>query len=123
VLRVLYGYLMACEAAEIPLLSFPRDEIVEIIPSSYENVANRIAIPDLPPETIPGSPEGVAITVPPSGTITPLSSGMLTPRKGQERGRPLSFAARMEARDSSAHSEAGLGTAKLMERLLLRKKN
>lgn len=30
VLRVLYGYLMACNAADIPKLSFPRDEIIEV---------------------------------------------------------------------------------------------
>ena len=32
VLRVLYGYLMACNAADIPFLSFPRDEIIEVLP-------------------------------------------------------------------------------------------
>ena len=31
VLRVLYGYLMACNAADIPKLEFPRDEIIEVI--------------------------------------------------------------------------------------------
>lgn len=30
VLRVLYGYLMACDAMDIPKLRFPRDEIVEV---------------------------------------------------------------------------------------------
>ena len=30
VLRVLYGYLMACNAADIPKLEFPRDEIFEV---------------------------------------------------------------------------------------------
>ena len=30
VLRVLYGYLMACNAADIPSLHFPRNEIVEV---------------------------------------------------------------------------------------------
>ena len=30
VLRVLYGYLMACNAADIPKLQFPRDEIIEV---------------------------------------------------------------------------------------------
>ena len=34
VLRVLYGYLMACNAADIPLLTFPRDEIIEVSPTS-----------------------------------------------------------------------------------------
>jgi hypothetical protein len=26
----LYGYLMACNAADIPFLEFPRDEIIEV---------------------------------------------------------------------------------------------
>lgn len=30
VLRVLYGYLMACDAMAIPKLRFPRDEIIEV---------------------------------------------------------------------------------------------
>ncbi len=30
VLRVLYGYLMACNAVDIPFLSFPRNEIIEV---------------------------------------------------------------------------------------------
>ena len=30
VLRVLYGYLMACNAADIPRLKFPRNEIIEV---------------------------------------------------------------------------------------------
>lgn len=30
VLRVLYGYLMACGARDIPKLQFPRDEIIEV---------------------------------------------------------------------------------------------
>ena len=30
VLRVLYGYLMACNAADIPKLEFRRDEIIEV---------------------------------------------------------------------------------------------
>lgn len=30
VLRVLYGYLMACSATDIPGLEFPRDEIIEV---------------------------------------------------------------------------------------------
>ena len=32
VLRVLYGYLMACSATDIPKLHFPRDEIIEVRP-------------------------------------------------------------------------------------------
>jgi 6-phosphofructo-2-kinase / fructose-2,6-biphosphatase 4 len=30
VLRVLYGYLMACNAHDIPRLIFPREEIIEV---------------------------------------------------------------------------------------------
>lgn len=30
VLRVLYGYLMACNSADIPFLQFPRNEIIEV---------------------------------------------------------------------------------------------
>ncbi|KAI1954111.1 hypothetical protein LOZ20_005420 [Ophidiomyces ophidiicola] len=75
VLRVLYGYLMACNAADIPFLSFPRDEIIEIIPASYSNEAKRIHVPDLPPEIIPGSPEDIKIPVPPSGSVSPITDG------------------------------------------------
>ncbi|KAI1924557.1 hypothetical protein LOZ58_002685 [Ophidiomyces ophidiicola] len=75
VLRVLYGYLMACNAADIPFLSFPRDEIIEIIPASYSNEAKRIHVPDLPPEIIPGSPEDIKIPVPPSGAVSPITDG------------------------------------------------
>lgn len=41
VLRVLYGYLMAVGAADIPLLSFPRDEIIEVR-SSYSLKAHSL---------------------------------------------------------------------------------
>jgi hypothetical protein len=80
---------MACNATDIPRLSFPRNEIIEIIPASYNNEAKRILIPDLPMETIPGSPEDLQIPVapslPPSGKITPMSlnsveGGAGTPR-------------------------------------------
>ncbi|KAI4133326.1 MAG: hypothetical protein LQ347_002218 [Umbilicaria vellea] len=74
VLRVLYGYLMACNAADIPILSFPRNEIIEIIPASYNNEAKRIIIPDCPEDIIPGSPEDIKIPVPPSGVVTPMPS-------------------------------------------------
>jgi 6-phosphofructo-2-kinase/fructose-2,6-biphosphatase 4 len=30
VLRLLYGYLMACNAHDIPSLRFPRNEIIEV---------------------------------------------------------------------------------------------
>ncbi|KAF3920453.1 6-phosphofructo-2-kinase [Dactylellina cionopaga] len=45
VLRVLYAYLMACSTADIPAMKFGRDEIVEIVPASYNNIAKRIPIP------------------------------------------------------------------------------
>ncbi|PYH66070.1 6PF2K-domain-containing protein [Aspergillus vadensis CBS 113365] len=82
VLRVLYGYLMACNAADIPFLEFPRDEIIEIIPESYQNEARRIHIPGLPKEIIPGSPEDIKIPVPPSGMMTPLAGGLGSPKEG-----------------------------------------
>ncbi|CDR42298.1 CYFA0S09e00452g1_1 [Cyberlindnera fabianii] len=43
-LRVLYGYLMACSCYEIPSLQFPRNEIVEISYTPYENHSRRITI-------------------------------------------------------------------------------
>lgn len=46
VLRVMYGYLMACSTQDIPYLIFPRNQIVEIIPDSYNNRAKRISIPN-----------------------------------------------------------------------------
>ncbi|GAB1215054.1 hypothetical protein ATERTT37_004237 [Aspergillus terreus] len=82
VLRVLYGYLMACNAADIPFLEFPRDEIIEIIPESYQNEARRIHIDDLPDEIIPGSPQDIKIPVPPSGVNTPLMGGLGSPKEG-----------------------------------------
>ncbi|KAL3479430.1 6-phosphofructo-2-kinase-domain-containing protein [Aspergillus californicus] len=82
VLRVLYGYLMACNAADIPFLEFPRDEIIEIIPESYQNEARRVHIPDLPNEIIPGSPEDIKIPVPSSGLNTPSFQGIGTPNEG-----------------------------------------
>ncbi|KAK9319706.1 6-phosphofructo-2-kinase-domain-containing protein [Lipomyces orientalis] len=44
VLRVLYGYLMACSTFDIPELDFESNEIVEIIPSAYNNKVKRIKI-------------------------------------------------------------------------------
>ena len=85
VLRVLYGYLMACNANDIPALSFPRDEIIEIIPASYTNEATRITIPDLPQEIIPPSPQDIQIPVPPSGVVSPMN-GLGTPQT--EAGTP-----------------------------------
>ncbi|GAB7328478.1 hypothetical protein MBLNU13_g00447t1 [Cladosporium sp. NU13] len=110
VLRVLYGYLMACSATDIPSLQFPRDEIIEIIPASYNNsgravrtlkldrepvkglrhftdlnplhsAAKRIHIDGLPQKLVPSSPEDIKIPVPPSGMVTPFS-GLGTPAAG-----------------------------------------
>ncbi|CAF9911477.1 MAG: hypothetical protein HETSPECPRED_000344 [Heterodermia speciosa] len=93
VLRVLYGYLMACNATDIPELSFPRNEIVEIIPASYQNEATQIPIPDLPDETIPSSPEDIKMPVPPSlpnsGAVTPMGLGtpQLAPNSSRDPPR------------------------------------
>lgn len=108
-LRVLYGYLMACNAADIPFLSFPRDEIIEvgqpvsvreenadhrqIIPASYNNEAKRIKIPGLPAEIIPASPDGIKVPAPPSGFATPipgLGSGLASPGSGPGTPDPSS---------------------------------
>jgi len=80
---VLYGYLMACSATDIPALQFPRDEIIEIIPASYNNSAKRIHIDGLPKKLIPASPEGLSMPVPPSGAATPFS-GLGTPAAGTQ---------------------------------------
>ncbi|KAI9808684.1 MAG: hypothetical protein M1825_003836 [Sarcosagium campestre] len=66
--------------AEACAALFPRDEIVEIIPASYNNEAKRIHIPDLPEEIVPDSPEDIKIPVPPSGGVTPLP-GIGTPQE------------------------------------------
>ncbi|KAI1754595.1 bifunctional 6-phosphofructo-2-kinase/fructose-2,6-bisphosphate 2-phosphatase [Xylaria castorea] len=72
VLRVLYAYLMHCSTMDIPKLTFPRNEIIEIIPAAYQNEAKRIHIPGLDPSTVPGSPEDIRIPVPESsGADTP----------------------------------------------------
>lgn len=111
-LRVLYGYLMACNATDIPALSFPRNEIIEIIPASYSNEAKRIIIPGLPPELIPGSPEDIQIPVPPSGVATPMSdigspAGGSSPKDGSRSPRA-----------SHMLTEPGMGTHLLVERAL-----
>ncbi|TVY86455.1 putative 6-phosphofructo-2-kinase/fructose-2,6-bisphosphatase, partial [Lachnellula willkommii] len=80
VLRVLYGYLMACDAMNIPNLRFPRNEIIEIIPASYQNEAKRITVPGVASNIIPGSPEDIRIPVPSSGIVSPFpGSGLATP--------------------------------------------
>ena len=52
--------------------------MAKIIPSSYNNVAKRIKIPNLPESMVPGSPEDIKIPVPPSGAVSPFS-GIGTP--------------------------------------------
>ncbi|KAL9121723.1 MAG: hypothetical protein Q9187_001717 [Circinaria calcarea] len=113
VLRVLYGYLMACNATDIPALSFPRNEIIEIIPASYNNEASRITIPNLPQDMIPPSPEDLQIPVPPSGVVTPMN-GLGTPQTGA--GTP---GIRLGSPSENATPfEPGLGTQLLVERAL-----
>lgn len=72
---------MACSATDIPSLQFPRDEIIEIIPASYNNSAKRIHIEGLPEKLVPDSPEDIKIPVPPSGAVSPFS-GLGTPAVG-----------------------------------------
>ena len=74
---------MACNATDIPVLSFPRNEIIEIIPASYNNQAKRIYIPGLQDEIIPGSPEDIKIPVPPSGVVSPIN-GIGSPIMGAQ---------------------------------------
>ncbi|KAL2786053.1 6-phosphofructo-2-kinase-domain-containing protein [Aspergillus keveii] len=105
VLRVLYGYLMACNAADIPFLEFPRDEIIEIIPESYQNEARRIHIPDLPEEIIPGSPEDIKIPVPSSGLSSPSVQGIGTPRDGISTPQAGTRTPREPERISQQHVE------------------
>jgi 6-phosphofructo-2-kinase/fructose-2,6-biphosphatase 4 len=72
---------MACSATDIPSLQFPRDEIIEIIPASYNNSAKRIHIEGLSQKLVPGSPEDIKMPVPPSGAVSPFS-GIGTPALG-----------------------------------------
>ena len=104
---------MACNATDIPTLSFPRNEIIEIIPASYNNEATRITIPGLPEEMIPSSPQDIQMPAPPSGHITPMALG--TPKTGTNSprlttGSPLNGV--------STPSEPGEGQHLLVERAL-----
>ncbi|KAL8916304.1 MAG: hypothetical protein Q9172_006359 [Xanthocarpia lactea] len=116
VLRVLYGYLMACNATDIPRLSFPRNEIIEIIPASYNNESSSIPIPDLPPEIIPSSPEDLKIPVPPSeapsGTATPINLGLARTAPGSRK------TVTPQANGGSTPQEPGEGTLLLVDRAL-----
>ncbi|KAF2140489.1 uncharacterized protein K452DRAFT_327366 [Aplosporella prunicola CBS 121167] len=95
VLRVLYGYLMACNATDIPKLDFPRDEIIEIIPASYNNEAKRIHITGLPQNIVPASPEDISIPVPTTATgVMSPSVNLGTPAlnvKDADEGVPASM--------------------------------
>ncbi|MCJ1395243.1 hypothetical protein MMC18_008127 [Xylographa bjoerkii] len=114
VLRVLYGYLMACNATDIPTLSFPRNEIIEIIPASYNNQAKRIHIPDLPDEIIPASPEDILIPVAPSGVVSPMN-GLGSPMSGTQS--PME-GHRSPDTGYTTPKEPGSGTHLLVERAL-----
>lgn len=71
---------------DIPVLKFPRDEIIEIIPAAYQNEAKRIHIPGLEPGAVLNSPD-IRITagssVPPSGPasgqMSPIPGGLSSP--------------------------------------------
>ncbi|KAM4056187.1 6-phosphofructo-2-kinase domain-containing protein [Hirsutella rhossiliensis] len=83
VLRVLYAYLMHCSTMEIPLLRFPRDEIIEIIPAAYQNEAKRIHIPGLDPSLLPGSPDDIKFPLTGASTSTKASGSGSNPSSGQ----------------------------------------
>lgn len=113
---------MACNATDIPGLSFPRNEIIEIIPASYNNESSSIPIPDLPPEIIPASPEGVKIPVPPSegpsGTATPMNLDLPMMTIGSPRSGGPRKPATPQANGGSSPQEAGDGSLLLVERAL-----
>ena len=109
---------MACNATDIPTLSFPRNEIIEIIPASYNNHAKRIYVPDLPPEIIPASPEGIKIPVPPSGMVSPFN-GLGTPRAGAQSPAPNENGTTSPTKPWALNpKEPGEGTQLLIERAL-----
>ena len=103
---------MACNANDIPALSFPRNEIIEIIPASYTNEATRIIIPDLPQEIIPPSPQDIQIPVPPSGVVSPMN-GLGTPQTGAGTPRLESIT------PAPTPSELNDGTRVLVDRALI----
>lgn len=73
---------MHCSTMEIPLLKFPRNEIIEIIPAAYQNEAKRIHIPGLDPRISAGSAADdlrIPITLgsaPQSGVASGTASGI-----------------------------------------------
>ena len=116
VLRVLYGYLMACNATDIPSLSFPRNEIIEIVPASYNNEATRILIPDLDEDIVPPSPEHGHVRTPaPSGMASPLN-GLGTPRANTPDNSSES-----SKNNLLASLKSGEGTRVLIERSIREK--
>ncbi|MBE3041480.1 histidine phosphatase family protein [Candidatus Bathyarchaeota archaeon] len=87
VLRVLYAYLMHCSTMEIPILHFPRDKIIEIIPAAYQNESQRIHIPGVDPKIIPSSPQDIRIPVAPgvgSGQMSPIT-GLSSPAEWADK--------------------------------------
>ncbi|KAK2004532.1 6-phosphofructo-2-kinase [Colletotrichum falcatum] len=98
VLRVLYAYLMHCATMDIPVLKFPRDEIIEIIPAAYQNEAKRIHIPGVDPKITPSSPEDISIPVPVSGNLSPMPA-LSSPAEPAERPpeKVINMAAEMVA--------------------------
>ncbi|KAG9235495.1 6-phosphofructo-2-kinase/fructose-2, 6-biphosphatase-like protein 2 [Amylocarpus encephaloides] len=122
VLRVLYGYLMACDAMSIPTLKFPRNEIIEIIPASYQNEAKRTIIPGVAEKIIPGSPEDIRIPVPSSGFVSPLS-GMGTPAMNSGLGTPAepNQNIAMSGQTSPLSKDAAVEPEKLKSNLSVRK--
>lgn len=115
VLRVLYGYLMACNATDIPALKFPRNEIIEIIPASYNNEATRIMIPGIEDKMIPSSPEDIRIPVPPSGAVTPM--GLDTPKTNANTTSP-GMTTGSPTNGVATPAEPGEGQHLLVERAL-----
>jgi hypothetical protein len=53
---------------------------MQIIPTSYHNIAKRIQIPDLPAHLHPPSPEGISMPAPPSSMPTPTATRAATPQ-------------------------------------------
>ena len=104
---------MACNATDIPSLQFPRNEIIEVIPASYNNEATRIKIPELPEKLIPSSPEDIKTPVPPSGSVTPM--GLDTPKTGTSSP---GVASDSPCNGLSTHSERGDGAQVVDERAL-----
>jgi broad specificity phosphatase PhoE len=64
VLRVLYGYLMACNAADIPKLEFPRDEIIEVMTKSGHSDQAKRFFRSYPPATTTSLSASKSLTSP-----------------------------------------------------------